>query len=84
MNPVSIEIIQLGGKHANLGFSCVWTLFRNSGQLDHVSRLSIIIYLLEVFQISGTKPKKKEIASAAVNFVKTHSIVWQMLVNLNL
>ena len=40
---------------------CVDFLFRNSGQLDHVSRLSIIIYLLEVFQISGTKPKRKEI-----------------------
>ena len=26
MNPVLIEIIQLGGKHANLGFSCVTPL----------------------------------------------------------
>lgn len=27
MNLVVIEIIQLGGKHANLGFSCVWTFY---------------------------------------------------------
>lgn len=66
MNPVSIEVFNWVENMLIWGFLCVDFLFRNSGQLDHVSRLSIIIYLLEVFQISGTKPKKKEIASFCV------------------
>ena len=30
MNPVLIEIIQLSGKHANLGAFCVWAFYSES------------------------------------------------------
>lgn len=70
-------------KHANLGiFWCDNFLFRNSGHLDHVSSLSTIIYLLEVTQILGMKPKKKEIASVC-KLCQTQPIVWKVLLKLN-
>ena len=48
-------------KHANLGFSRVWT-FYSEILASWTMSLSIIIYffyLLEVFQISGMKHRKK-------------------------